>query len=315
MLAAGVAMRIAIIGAGGVGGYFGARLAATGEEVTFIARGAHLDAMREHGLRVLSPLGDLTVAPVRAESDPARVGAVDFVMIAVKLWSTEEAMRTAEPLLGPASALLSFQNGVEAVEIASRRFGRGRVLGGVAHIAAVIEAPGVIRTTGTLARLTFGELDGRASARTGALLAACTKAGIDAAISPDIERAIWEKFIFICGLSGMNSLTRMPTGAIRSDPVTRAMLRDVMAEAAAVARARGIAVAPDIADAQLRFIDTLSPEMTSSMLGDLTRGRRLEVEWLSGAVVRLGAEAGVPTPLNRAVYAALKLHAGGAPSA
>ncbi len=308
-------MRIAIIGAGGVGGYFGARLATAGEDVTFIARGAHLDAMRERGLRILSPLGDATLAPVRVESDPARVGAVDLVVVAVKLWSTEEAMRAAEPLLGLASALLSFQNGVEAVEIASRRFGRERVLGGVAHIAAVIEAPGVIRTTGTLARLTFGELDGRASARTETLLAACTRAGITAAIAPDIERAIWEKFIFIAGLSGMNALTRMPAGAIRADPVTRAMLRDVMAEAAAVARARGVAVAPDIADATLRFIDTLAPEMTSSMLGDLTRGKRLEVEWLSGAVVRLGAEAGLPTPLNRAIYAALKLHAAGAPPA
>ena len=308
-------MRIAIIGAGGVGGYFGARLATAGEDVTFIARGAHLEAMRERGLRILSPLGDCTVRPVNAESDSALVGAVDLVIVAVKLWSTEEAMRAAEPLLGPASALLSFQNGVEAVEIASRRCGRERVLGGVAHIAAVIEEPGVIRTTGTLARLTFGELDGRASARTETLLAACTRAGITAAISPDIERAIWEKFIFIAGLSGMNALTRMPTGAIRSDPATRAMLRDVMAEVAAVARARGVAVAPDIADAQMRFIDTLAPEMTSSMLGDLTRGRRLEVEWLSGAVVRLGAEAGVPTPLNRAVYVALKLHAGGAPPA
>ena len=308
-------MRIAIIGAGGVGGYFGARLATAGEDVTFIARGAHLEAMRERGLRILSPLGDCTVRPVNAESDSALVGAVDLVIVAVKLWSTEEAMQAAGPLLGPASALVSFQNGVEAVEIASRRCGRERVLGGVAHIAAVIEEPGVIRTTGTLARLAFGELDGRASARTEALLAACTKAGIDAAISPDIERAIWEKFIFIAGLSGMNSLTRMPAGAIRSDPVTRAMLRDVMAEVAAVARARGVAVAPDVADAQLRFIDTLAPEMTSSMLGDLTRGRRLEVEWLSGAVVRLGAEAGVPTPLNRAIYAALKLHAAGAPPA
>ena len=306
-------MKIAIIGAGGVGGYFGARLAAAGEDVTFIARGAHLEAMRRNGLRLLSALGDLTLEQVKAESDPSRVGAVDVVLVAVKLWNTEDAMQIARPLLGPATAVVSFQNGVEAIDIATRHFGKPHVMGGVAHIAAVIDSPGVIRNSGTLARLTFGELDGVASPRGTVLLEACRRAGIDASLSDHIERAIWEKFVFIAGLSGMTSLTRMPTGPIRSDPVTREMLRDVMAEVAAVARARGIDLAPDIVDAQMQFIDTLPPGMVASMLGDLTRGKRLEVEWLSGAVVRLGMEAKVPTPLNRAIYAALKLHADGAP--
>ncbi len=306
-------MKIAIIGAGGVGGYFGARLAAAGEDVTFIARGAHLEAMRRNGLRLLSALGDLTLEQVKAESDPSRVGAVDVVLVAVKLWNTEDAMQIARPLLGPATAVVSFQNGVEAIDIATRHFGKPHVMGGVAHIAAVIDSPGVIRNSGTLARLTFGELDGVASPRGTALLEACRRAGIDASLSDHIERAIWEKFVFIAGLSGMTSLTRMPTGPVRSDPVTREMLRDVMAEVAAVARARGIDLAPDIVDAQMQFIDTLPPGMVASMLGDLTRGKRLEVEWLSGAVVRLGMEAKVPTPLNRAIYAALKLHADGAP--
>ncbi|OYV96238.1 MAG: 2-dehydropantoate 2-reductase [Acidobacteria bacterium 21-70-11] len=306
-------MKIAIIGAGGVGGYFGARLAASGEDVTFIARGAHLEAMRKNGLRVLSALGDLTLEQVTAESDPARVGQVDVVMVAVKLWSTDDAMQTAKPLVGPATGVISFQNGVEAIATATRHFGEPHVMGGVAHIAAVIDRPGVIRNSGTLARLTFGELDGGASPRGTALLEACRRAGIDASWSDDIERAIWEKFVFIVGLSGMTSLTRMPTGPIRSDPVTRGMLRDVMGEVAAVARGRGIGLAPEIVDAQMRFIDTLPPGMISSMLGDLTRGKRLEVEWLSGAVVRLGMETKVPTPLNRAIYAALKLHADGAP--
>ncbi len=305
-------MKIAIIGAGGVGGYFGARLAASGEDVTFVARGAQLEAMRKNGLRVLSALGDLTLEQVKAESDPSRVGAVDVVLVAVKLWNTEDAMQSARPLLGPATAVVSFQNGVEAIDIATRYFGKPHVMGGVAHIAAVIDSPGVIRNSGTLARLTFGELEGGASPRATALLDACKTAGIDATLSDDIQRAIWEKFVFIAGLSGMTSLTRMPTGPIRNDPVTREMLRDVMGEVAAVARARGIDLAPDIVDAQMRFIDTLPPGMVASMLGDLTRGKRLEVEWLSGAVVRLGMETKVPTPLNRAIYAALKLHANGA---
>ncbi len=306
-------MKIAIVGAGGVGGYFGARLTAAGEDVTFIARGAHLEAMRKNGLRVLSALGDLTLPQVKAESDPTRVGAVDVVLIAVKLWSTEDAMQSARPLLGPATAVVSFQNGVEAIDIAARHFGKPHVMGGVAHIAAVIDSPGVIRNSGTLARLTFGELDGSASPRASSLLAACKRAGIDATLSDDIQRAIWEKFVFIVGLSGMTTLTRMPTGPIRSDPVTREMLRDVMTEVAAVARARGVGLAPDIVDAQMRFIDTLPPEMVASMLGDLVRGKRLEVEWLSGAAARLGMETGVPAPLNRAIYAALKLYANGAP--
>jgi len=308
-------MKIAIIGAGGVGGYFGARLAAAGEDVTFIARGAHLEAMRRNGLRVLSALGDLTLEQVKAESDPGRVGLVDVVMVAVKLWSTDDAMQDAKPLLGPATGVISFQNGVEAIDVATRHFGKPHVMGGVAHIAAVIDRPGVIRNSGTLARLTFGELDGGASPRARALLEACKRAGIDASLSDDIERAIWEKFVFIAGLSGMNSLTRMPTGPIRTDPVTREMLRDVMGEVAAVARSRGIGLARGIVDAQMQFIDGLPPDMVSSMLGDLTRRKRLEVEWLSGAVVRLGMETQVPTPLNRAIYAALKLYANGAPPA
>ncbi|MEW5708234.1 MAG: 2-dehydropantoate 2-reductase [Pseudomonadota bacterium] len=305
-------MKIAIVGAGGVGGYFGARLAAAGEDVTFIARSAHLEAMQKAGLIVRSALGDLHLKPVRATNDPAAVGPVDLAIIAVKLWSTEEAVESAKPLLGPHTGVVSFQNGVDAVDILIRRLGRTHAMGGVAHIAALIEAPGVIRHNGTLARLTFGELDGTASPRSKAFLEACTRAGIEAHLSGDIQRAIWEKFVFLVGLSGMTSLTRMPIGPIREDPVTRELLRDVMNEVVAVARVKGIDLPPDTVDQQMRFTDGLPPDMVSSMLGDLRRGNRLEVPWLSGAVVRLGREAGVPTPLNRAIYAALKLHADGA---
>lgn len=304
-------MRIAVIGAGGVGGYFGARLAAGGEDVAFIARGAHLEAMRRDGLRVTSALGDMTIKPVEAESDAGKVGPVDLVIIAVKLWSTEDALRTAERLLGPSTAVVSFQNGVEAADLAAGRLGAARVMGGTAHIAAVIEAPGVIRHNGTMAALTFGELDGRASERTSALLEACRKAGIDARVPGDIRRSIWEKFVFLVGVAGMTCLTRMPVGVMRSDPVTREMLRDVMAEVAAVARAKGVELAADLVERQTSFIDSLPPDTVPSMLADLRRGNRLEVEWLSGAVCRLGGELRVPTPLNRAIYAALKPHAAG----
>ncbi|HSF47552.1 MAG TPA: 2-dehydropantoate 2-reductase [Burkholderiales bacterium] len=304
-------MKIAVMGAGGVGGYFGARLAAGGADVAFIARGEHLRAIQREGLRVESGLGDVLLKPAQATDHAASVGLVDFVLFTVKLWSTSEAARELKPLLGPETAVISFQNGVDAVAILSEELGRPHVMGGVAHIGAVIERPGVIRHNGTLARLTFGELDGRRSSRLEALLAACLGAGIDAHLSDDIQRAIWEKFVFLVGLSGMTSLTRTPIGPIREDPVTRAMLLEVMREAASVGRAEGANLPKDIAEKQLAFADGLPYDMISSMLGDLNRGNRLELEWLSGAVARLGEQHGIATPANRFIHAALKLHARG----
>jgi 2-dehydropantoate 2-reductase len=305
-------LKIAIMGAGGVGGYFGGRLAASSADVTFIARGAHLDALRREGLRILSPLGDARVHPVKAVADPGEVGPVDMIWLAVKLWSTEEAAAALRPLVGPGTGIVPFQNGVEAVDILIRHYGREHVLGGVAHIAALIEAPGAIRHNGTMAKLTFGELDGKPTPRAEALLRACRQAGIDAALSDDILRAVWMKFVFLVGLSGMTSLTRMPIGAVREDPDTRAMLVRVMKEAADLGRARGVPLPDDAAGQQLAFADGLPHEMISSMLGDLRRGNRLELPWLSGAVARLGKESGVPTPANEFIVAALKLHAEGA---
>jgi 2-dehydropantoate 2-reductase len=304
-------MKIAIIGAGGVGGYFGARLAAAGEDVTFIARGAHLEAMRKDGLQVLSALGDLVLKPARAESDPAKVGPVDIVLFAVKLWGTEEAAIGAKPLMGPDTGIISFQNGVDAIPVLTRVLGKQHVMGGVAHIAALIDRPGVIRHNGTMAKLTFGELDGAKSKRAQRLFEACQRAKIESYLVDDIQRVIWEKFVFLVGLSGMTSLTRMPIGPIREDTVTRELLRETMGEVVAVARAKGINLPPDVVDRQLKFADGLPADMVSSMLGDLKRGNRLEVEWLSGAVARLGLEAHVPTPINRTIYAALKLWAEG----
>jgi 2-dehydropantoate 2-reductase len=307
-------MRIAIIGAGGVGGYFGARLAAAGEEVTFIARGAHLEAMRRDGLKVLSPNCDLHLQPVRATDAAASVGTVDLVMIAVKLWSTDEAIGTARALVGPETAVVSFQNGVEAVDKLCAAFGRARVLGGVANIAALIEAPGVVRHNGTMALLQFGELDGTRSARVEALLAACARAGVDAKVPADIRKAIWEKYVFLASLSAMTALTRLPLGPLRADPDTRALFRQLAEEVVAVGRVKGVALDDGTVEAMMQRLDALPPGMVASMLGDLQRGNRLELPWLSGGVDAMGRALGVPTPAHRFVHVALKLFANGRPA-
>lgn len=304
-------MKIAVVGAGGVGGYFGARLAAAGQDVAFIARGAHLAEMRRCGLRVKSVLGDLHVKPIVATDAPGEIGPVDWVVIAVKLWDTEAAARAALPLVGPDTAVVSFQNGVDAAERLAGVFERRRVVGGVTHIAAAISGPGTIRHTGTMAKLTLGELDGGGSARVEAFVAACRAAQIDAAAAPDIRRVIWEKFTFLATFSGVTALTRLPKGPILADPDTRALFEAALTEAVTVARARGIAMPDDMVARVMRFADGLPDEMRSSMLGDLERGGRLELPWLSGAVARLGDELGVPTPTHRTIYRALKLHAEG----
>ena len=304
-------MHIAIIGAGGVGGYFGARFAHEGEKVTFIARGAHLVAMREHGLRVRSANGDMSVNPVEATDDATTVGIVDLVMIAVKLWSTHDAIETARSMMGPNSTVVSFQNGIEAEDALIAAFGRERVLGGVANIAALIETPGLIRHNGTMAMLQFGELDGKRSPRVQTLLDICKRAGIDAKVPDDINKAIWEKYVFLASLSAMTALTRLPLGPLREDPDTRALFRQLAEEVVAVGRAKGIPLADATVDAMMGRLDGLPGDMVASMLGDLKRGNRLELPWLSGGVVQAGRKVDVPTPAHQFVYTALKLHAPG----
>jgi 2-dehydropantoate 2-reductase len=307
-------MKIAVVGAGGVGGYFGARLAAAGEEVWFIARGAHLAAMKAHGLQVYSANGDVLVKPCKATDKPAEVGPADLVMVAVKLWSTEQALADAKPLVGPRTAVVSFQNGVAAADRVAAAYGKERALGGVANIGAVIEQPGVIRHTGTMAGLTFGELDSAITPRVQALADACARAGIQHKASDDIQKAIWEKYVFLVAASGMTALTRLPLGPIREDPDTRALAGQVMSEAAAVGRAKGVALDADLADKLLARLDALPREMVASMLGDLERGNRLELPWLAGDVVKMGKELGVATPANAFIYAALKLYIDGRPA-
>lgn len=307
-------MKIAIMGAGGLGGYFGGRLQASGDELAYIARGAHLQALRRDGLRIKSSLGDLHLPSVRATDRPEEIGPVDIVLMSVKLWDTEGAARSLRPLVGPGTAVVSFQNGVGKDEVLVHELGEAAVLGGVCYIAAVIGEPGEIVHTGTMQKLVFGEFDGRRSARAEALLAACQRAGIDAQISDDIRRLTWEKFVFLVGLSGTTTSIRLPIGPIRAHPVTRAFLRDVMAETVAVGRAAGVALAADFADDRLRFCDGLPAEMASSMHGDLKRGKPLELAWLSGAVAKMGEKLGVPTPANRAIHDLLVLHAQGQPA-
>jgi 2-dehydropantoate 2-reductase len=276
-----------------------------------VARGAHLAALRERGLAVRRDEGDLVARPVAATDDAASIGAVDVVLVAVKLWDTEAAARAARPLTGPGTAVVSLQNGVRRDETLRAALGAQHVLGGVSYISAFIESPGVIRQVGTMQKIVIGEYDGTRSPRALALHAALEKAGIDAVLSDSIARAIWEKFIFLATLAGVTSATRMPIGPIRSNPATRALFRDALAEVVAVARAEGVAIGDDFVDGRMAFADGLPASMTASMAGDLEHGRRLELEWLSGDIVARGTRLGVPTPVHRALNDVLLLHAGG----
>lgn len=304
-------MRITIMGSGGVGGYFGARLAQAGHELTFVARGAHLQALRRHGLRVLSPLGDLDLPQVRAVENPGEVRAADFVLFAVKLWDTLDVAQSLWPLLGADTVVVSFQNGVVKDDILRQALGARHVAGGVGYISAHIESPGVIRHNGNMQRLVFGEFDGSESARLKAFAAACTEAGITNELSPRIRHAQWEKFVFLVGLSATTTLARLPIGPIRNHPRAHAFLHDVMDEVVKVARAEGVALPPEYAENRLAFAESLPETMTSSMHHDLERGNKLELPWLSGDVVERGRRLGVPTPCNRAVVDMLSLHVEG----
>lgn len=305
-------MRIGVMGTGGVGGYFGAALAAAGEDVTFVARGAHGAAIRANGLTVTSAVKPQEGLRVAVTDDPGTVGPVDVVFFTVKLWDTETAAEAIRPMVGPDTVVISFQNGIDAGERLAAVLGAEHVAGGVAHISATIAAPGVIAHSGKLARIAFGEFDARPSPRLAALADALTRAGVDFGQPGDINRAIWEKFVFLTALSGLTGLTRRPIGDIRADPDLRALFHDAAAETAAVARASGVALAPDQADRALAAADNLPPTTKASMLHDLERGARLELPWLSGKVVALGRDLGVPTPVHRVVWGALKLMAGGA---
>lgn len=305
-------MKIAVMGSGGLGGLYGGRLAHAGYDVTFIARGAHMSAMKEQGLLIENEEhGDLRVSDPHVTDDPAAVGVADYVLLAVKLWDTEAAVSAIRPMVGPGTAVISLQNGVIKDDILRREFGEDAVVGAVAYVATHVARPGVIRQTGTMQRLVLGEYDGQQSPRAQQLLDAMLRAGIQAAISDDIRRTIWEKYVFLVGLSGTTATMRSAIGPIRQNAQTRVFLYDLLKETVAVGRAHGVRLPGDYADDRLAFLDTVPATMTSSMHHDLEKGNRLEVAWLSGGVVQLGRAVNVATPANRAVWDMLALHAGG----
>jgi 2-dehydropantoate 2-reductase len=304
-------MKIAIVGAGGVGGYFGARLAAAGNEVTFVARGKHLEAMRSNGLRIASGLGDIVLETPNVVGSISEAAPVDLVIVAVKLWDTEAVAQSLVPLVDRGASVISFQNGVQKDEILAQHLPPASIMGGVCYIAADISAPGLITHNGTLQKLTFGEYTGTVTPRVNAFHDACDSAGITVEVSDHINRAIWEKFVFLVGLSGTTTSMRKPVGSIRENPKTREFLRQVMIEVVKIGRARGADLPEDYADHCLAFCDTIPAQMIASMHHDLERGNRLELPWLSGWVAQMGAYLEIPTPKNTAIAEILELYTAG----
>ncbi len=298
-------MRVAVFGAGAVGGYFGGRLAQAGEDVIFIARGEHLRAIQAHGLRVDSVAGDFVIHPAQATDDPTRVGIVDVVLVGVKAWQVEEAARAMRPLVGPETFVVPLENGVEAPTQLAQVLGADHVLGGLCRIISTVVEPGHIRHPGMEPYIAFGELDNRPSERAERLRQAFVRAGVRAEVPPDIHVALWEKFLFIASFSGVGAVTRAPAGVLCSLPETRGMLRQAMEEIVAVARARGIALPPEAIPQTMALVEGLPPGGTASMQRDIMAERPSELESQSGAVVRLGREVGVETPLHAFIYYSL----------
>ncbi|HXF99235.1 MAG TPA: 2-dehydropantoate 2-reductase [Bacteroidota bacterium] len=304
-------MKFAVVGAGGVGGYFGGKLAAHGENVWFVARGSHLEAMKAHGLQVKSFEGDFRVPPGRMSDSPAEVGQVDVVLFCVKSYDTETAARSLDPLLSPDTIIISLQNGVDNVEKIRRLIPRGIVFGGVAYIYATIASPGIVSHTVGPTKIVFGpwdESDAGVLERASEIRRLMQEAGINAELADDIRVEMWKKFVFISAVGGMTALTRLTLGEILAVPATRDMLADAMRETLAVARARGVNLPADLTEQILEILKRYDNNSRSSMYHDLVHGRRMEVEAFSGVVVREGERLGIPTPVHRALYAALLPH-------
>jgi 2-dehydropantoate 2-reductase len=307
-------VRIGIMAAGALGGYYGARLAAAGHDVVFFARGAQLTALRDNGLRLESPLGDLHLPRVNASGDPASAGQMDVVLFAVKLWDTEKAAQDMRPIVGEKTRVISLQNGVDSVAILQSVLGQARIIGGSAYMGGVVASPGVIRQTTKTTHIVCGPPDARRDDVLEAFASAAGAANIEVRISEDINRDLWQKFVFLVGLSGSTASTRQNLGPVLADPDTRKLFIDLVSEATAVGLARGVALAPDLAERTLAFASTFPPGHRASTLNDLERGNRLELDWLTGRVVSLGAATGVATPVSAAVYAMLKPYRMGKPA-
>lgn len=304
-------MRIAIMGAGGVGGYYGGRLAQAGHDVTFIARGEHLRAIREHGLTLRGGAEEIVIR-ADATDDPKRIAPVDVVLFCVKLFDTEEAARAIAPLLDSGGLCISLQNGVDAQHRINAMLGREAAIGGLAYVSALVESPGVVRYLSQAPSIQFGEADGTLSERSLGFRDACRAAGIPAEVVGDIRAAQWQKFVGLTTNAALTSVVRKPAGVVYRDPDTLALGRAGFAEATAVARALGIDLPPDCVEQNVAKHQSFPPDMYASMYHDLARGRRLEIESLSGLIVRKGRELGIPTPFHSFAYACLKPHADGA---
>ena len=307
-------MKIAVMGAGALGCYFGGRLVSVGADVAFIARGAHLEALKQNGLRIESPLGDLTLDSVRATHDPSEIGPVDLVFLLVKLQDTMQAVEAMKPLLGDETGVLSFQNGVDAWHWIGEAVGHQRVIGGTAAIPADIREPGVVRHSGPFAKLTFGEFDGKESDRCRDLLELFKEADVDATLVPDISVKIWEKFVMLSAFSAITTLARLPIGPIRADPMAYELLQRAVNETLAVARVIQPELSEDYADAVMGFFANAPGGMRSSMLDDLSRNKPIEINHLSGAVVRLAREHGLEAPTHDVAMRALSPFANGSPN-
>lgn len=303
-------MRIAILGAGGIGGYYGGLLARSGHDVVFIARGAHLAALREEGLRVESVHGDFVVGPLLATDDPAAVGPVDLVLVTVKSYDLDAAAEAARPLVGPETAVLPLLNGLDAAQRLAEVLGDGPVLAGLTHISSSVAAPGLIRQISGVRRITLGERDGAVTPRAQRIHQALASSGAEAILSEQIEVALWDKFLFIASISGVCCLARQPLGTVLGTPETRQLYVQALREVEAVARARHVGLSAGIVERTISMSEGFAPETRPSMLVDLEADRRIELEALNGAVVRHGQSVGVDTPVHSVAYAALKPAAG-----
>ena len=307
-------MRVTVMGTGGTGGYFGGLLARAGEDVTFVARGAHLDAIRANGLTVRSRLSGTFTVPARATDNPGEAGPAELVLFCVKAYDTERAAESLGAAVGPGTVILPVQNGIDSAERIGRVVGSDHVIGGLAGVSSVIAEPGVIEHRAGPDLVQLGELDEKPSARTSRIAETLGRAGMKVQVRTDIRVALWEKFVLICGLSGLTALTRLPIGAVLACQETRTLLRQVMEETATVGRAEAPALSEGIVDNLLKLFGASDPALRGSLYYDLAAGRRLEIETLNGTVVRIGRERGIATPANFVVYASLKPYADGAPA-
>jgi len=299
-------MRISIFGTGGVGGYFGGRLAQAGEDVTFIARGEHLRAIRDTGLKVDSLNGDFVVYPARATDNVGEAGLVDLVIVGVKAWQVPEAARAMKPMVGPQTTVLPLQNGVDASGQLAAELGVDRVIGGLCKIVSFVTAPGHIRHAGFAPSVVIGEMDNRRTDRIVTIHEMFSHAGIDTAIADDINVALWMKFLFIASFSGIGAIASAPAGQLRSDPDLRAQMLRAMKEIYALAQAQGINLPEKVIETVMAGVDALPADATSSMQRDIAAGKPSELESQNGAVVRMARETGVAVPTHQSIYDSLK---------